>query len=356
MWRTDAAGNSQPTNASPPITLRYDPEPPQLGFEASPGDDPTKVLVAVTERVSAIAGGTVELSREGSSAWQTLATQLEGSRLVARIDDARLPPGRYVLRAQATDMAGNVGIASAPQAVTLPLRIQSTMRAGIERSKVVRVRVRRHGRRRIVRRRVTVLRPQGRVRYGDHVTVSGVLTNRDWQPLAGQQIQVFGPSPNGDQLLAALTTDAKGRYRYRAAGSASRTLRFVYPGTGMVLPTERQVTLVVPAAGTFRPSRRRVLNGGSVVFSGRVRSAPLPPGGKLVEIQVRQPSGEWTTFRTLRSDVHGRWALRYRFRLVRCHTTYRIRARIPAEAGYPFAAGHTRARRVTVRGAEGPCP
>ena len=352
MWRTDAAGNSQPTNASPAITLRYDPEPPQLGFEPSPADDPTKVVVGVNERVSGIAGGTVELSREGSDAWQTLGTQLEGARLVARIDDAQLPAGRYLLRAHATDLAGNVGIASAAQPVTLPLRIQTAMRTGVERTKVERIRVRR----RVVRRRVTVLRPNARVRYGRHVVIGGLLTNRDGQPLASQQVNVLGPSPNGDQLLAVSTTDAKGRYRYRAAASQSRTLRFVYPGTSMVLPTERQVTLVVPAAGKFRPSRRRVLNGGSVIFRGRVRTPPIPMGGKLVEIQVRQPSGEWTTFRTLHTDAAGRWALRYRFRLVRCHTTYRIRARIPAEAGYPFATGHTRARRVTVRGAEGPCP
>lgn len=352
MWRSDAAGNSQPANASPPITLRYDPEPPQLAFEPSPGDDPTKVLVGVSERVSAVAGGSIELSREGSGTWQTLGTQLEGSRLVARVDDAHLPPGRYLLRAQASDLADNVGVASAAQAITLPLRIQSAMRAGLERTKVVRVRVRR----RLVRRRVSVLRPEGRVRYGSHVSVGGVLTNRDGQPLSGQQIQVVGEGPNGDQLLAVLMTDAKGRYRYRAAGSQSRALRFVYPGTTMVLPAERQVRLIVPAAGTFRASRRRVPNGRSVVFSGRVRSAPVPALGKLLEIQVRQPSGEWTTFRTLRTDATGRWALRYRFRLVRCHTTYRIRARMPAEAGYPFATGHTRGRAVTVRGAEGPCP
>jgi hypothetical protein len=48
--------------------------------------------------------------------------------------------------------------------------------------------------------------------------------------------------------------------------------------------------------------------------------------------------------------------LRYRFRYVRCHTSYQLRARIPSEAGYPFATGRSRARKVTVRGAEGPCP
>jgi 5-hydroxyisourate hydrolase-like protein (transthyretin family) len=355
IWRADAAGNSEPANASPPVALRYDPEPPQLGFEASPADDPTKVSVAVAERVSGIAGGQIELSREGSGAWQTLATQLAGDRLVARIDDARLPPGRYNLRAQATDLAGNVGLAPA-QLITLPLRTPSAIEAGVAKRKVLRRKLKRRGKRRTLRRRVTVLRSRARVSFGDYVPIAGRLTNRDGQPLAGQQIRVLTASANGDQLLAVLETDAQGRYSYRALGSASRTLRFVYMGSTLVLPAEGRVELVVPAAGSFKPSRRRLPNGGGLVFRGRVRSGPLPAVGKLVELQVRQPSGEWTTFRTVRTNADGRWALRYRFRYVRCHTSYRLRARIPAEAGYPFAAGRSRSRRVTVRGAEGPCP
>ncbi len=356
MWRADSAGNSEAANASPPINLRYDPEPPQLGFEASPADDPTKVSVAVAEKVSGVAGGQIELSQEGSGTWQTVATQLDGDRLVARIDDAALPAGRYVLRAQATDLAGNVGVTSATQAITLPLRVQSAMEAGIAKQRIVRRKVRRNGKRRTVRRRVTVLRSTARVRFGRHVRISGRLTNSDGQPLAGQEVRVITATANGDQLLATLATDAQGRYRYRALASHGRTLRFVYLGSPLVLPVERQVTLVVPAAGSFQPSRARLPNGRSTMFRGRVRSGPLPVGGKLVEVQVRQPSGEWTTFRTLRTDARGRWALRYRFRYVRCHTTYRLRARIPTEAGYPFATGRSRVRKVTVRGAEGPCP
>jgi hypothetical protein len=359
--REDAAGNRNDDYASQPVTLRHDPEAPQLAFEGAPADDPTRVSVAVTERISGIAGGQIELSREGSNTWQALSTKLEGGRLLARIDDAALEPGRWYLRAQATDLAGNVGVAAAPQPLTLPLRIQSAVQAGVVTTRIVREKVRgrkgrRGSRRRTIRRRVTELRPQARVRWGDHVTVAGRLTNRDGQALPGQQIQVLGPGPNGEQLLVVLTTDAQGGFSYRAAGSASRTLRFVHPGTPTVLPAESRVTLVVPAAGSFKASRKRLPNGGRLVFRGRVASLPLPAAGKLVELQVRQPSGEWTTFRTLRTDARGRWALRYRFQLVRCHTTYRLRARIPAEAGYPFVEGHSRSRKVTVRGAEGPCP
>jgi hypothetical protein len=362
--REDGAGNRNDDYASQPVTLRHDPEAPQLAFEPAPAEDPTRVSVAVTEKISGIAGGQIELSAAGSNTWQALATRLEGNRLVAHIDDSALPPGQYLARGQAVDLAGNVGVAAAPQPLTLPLRIQSTLQAGVVTTRIVRDRVegrkgkkgRRGSRGRRVRRRVIELRPESRVRWGGNVTIAGRLTNRDGQGLPGQQIRVLGPGAGGEELLAHLTTDAQGAFSYRAAGSASRTLRLVHPGTATVLPAESRVTLVVPAAGSFKPSRKRLPNGGRVVFRGRVASLPLPAAGKLVELQVRQPSGEWTTFRTLRTDTQGRWAMRYRFQRTECHTTYRLRARIPAEGGYPFAEGHSRIRKVRVLGAQGPCP
>ena len=107
MWRQDAAGNHEPANASVPVTLRFDPEPPQLGFEQSPASDPTLVSVQVTDKVSGLASGQIELSRQGSATWQALPTQRHGSRLVARINDAGLPAGTYLLRATARDQAAN---------------------------------------------------------------------------------------------------------------------------------------------------------------------------------------------------------------------------------------------------------
>ena len=107
MWRQDAAGNQEPANASVPVTLRFDPEPPELAFESSPSSDPTLVSVAVSDKVSGLAGGEIELSRQGSGIWQTLRTELRGSRLVARVDDSLLPPGVYQLRATARDQASN---------------------------------------------------------------------------------------------------------------------------------------------------------------------------------------------------------------------------------------------------------
>ena len=92
-----------------------------------------------------------------------------------------------------------------------------------------------------------------------------------------------------------------------------------------------------------------MLNGQAVSFSGRLRTLPVPPGGKLVELQVRL-SGRWQTFRTTRTDPAGRWAIRYRFKRTRGVQRYRFRVGLPREAGYPFGAGASRSLTVRVRG------
>ena len=355
VWRRDAGGNADQAAASVPVTLRYDPESPQVSFETSPSSDPTLVAAAVTDKVSGLAGGSIEISAEGSGTWQELGTQQDGSRLVARIDDSRFAAGNYVLRATARDKANNQASTSQradgqAMRVTLPLRIRSVMQAGVFRQRVVRRVERRGGKRRSVRRRVTELRPAGGVRFGKQARIAGSLTNRDGQGIANAEIQVLATSDvHAEQLVGVLHTDANGNYTYTAAGSYSRTLRFVYGGSPMTLPVEREVRLVVPATSTLRVSRRRVLNGGTVTFSGRVLSTPIPATGKLLQLEVLVPSG-WHTFRTVRSDAEGRWALPYRFARTRGVERYRFRATLPREAGYPFGAGASKVVRVRVRG------
>lgn len=355
LWRRDAAGNQAEDAASVPVTLRYDPEPPQLGFEPSPAGDPTLVSVQVTDKVSGLADGSIEISPEGSNTWQAIQTQKDGTRLVARIDDASLPAGRYLVRATARDQARNEAstvqrLDGQAMALTLPLRIVSAMQAGVARDRVVRRTVRRRGKRRKIRTRVTELRPAAGVRFGRRVTVSGRLANRDGQGIAGAEIRVLSRSPvSPDELVGVVQTDAEGNYRYTATGSTNRTLRFAYAGSPVVLPSLSEVRLNVPAAGSLGVSRRRVLNGQAVTFTGALRTLPVPPVGKLVELQVRL-SGRWQTFRTTRTGRAGRWAIRYRFKRTRGVQRFRFRAGLPREAGYPFGDGASRSLTVRVRG------
>ncbi|MDP8909851.1 MAG: carboxypeptidase-like regulatory domain-containing protein, partial [Chloroflexota bacterium] len=355
VWRRDAAGNADPAAVSDAATLRYDPEPPQVAFDAVSPSDPTLVSAAVVDKVSGLADGAIEISAAGSNTWHTLETQKESGRLIARIDDAAFPAGTYVLRAIARDQARNEASTTLrsdgqPMTVSLPLRVASTLQAGVARTRVVKRIVRRGGKRRTVRRRAIELRPRAVVRLGRRAQISGRLANRDGQGVAGAQVQVLGSADGAaEQLVGVVQTDATGAYTYTATGSVSRTLRFVYGGSPLILPAQSTVRLVVRAVSTLQVSRRQVLNGQRVMFSGRVRSLPIPASGKLIELQV-QLSGRWQTFRTARSDVAGRWALPYRF--ARTHVTqwYRFRVKLPSEAGYPFAAGASKSLRVRVRG------
>ncbi len=109
LWRRDAAGNTDPNLASDPVRLRFDPEAPTLAIQPQTLSDPTAVAATVSDPLSGVTGGSIEIARAGTGTWHALATRLSGGRLRTRLDDTGLPAGRYVLRAVASDRAGNTG-------------------------------------------------------------------------------------------------------------------------------------------------------------------------------------------------------------------------------------------------------
>ena len=86
---------------------------------------------------------------------------------------------------------------------------------------------------------------------GGHVQVVGRLVNRAGHAIAAAQLQVFSSSEGAaEQLVGNVQTDASGAYSYTAAGSTSRTLRFAYAGSPLILPAQSSVRIVVPAVGS----------------------------------------------------------------------------------------------------------
>jgi hypothetical protein len=356
IWREDAAGNQQPANASEPVRLRFDPEPPELGFEAPSVDDPTRISVLATDRVSGIGGGEIEISPAGSGTWQVLPTSKEGDHLVTRVDDAALPAGEYELRASASDLANNIGATDhrrdgQPMRLRLPLRTTTAMKAGVVHRRVVT----RKGKKGKVRR--TVLEPRVKVSFGRRVRLGGRLVNSAGHPLSGAKVLVYSqllegkePVDGTEELEGAVTTDSDGRFVYPVEARSSHQFRFAYEGTATILPVEAQATLRVKATSTFSVSADHVLNGDSVTFSGRVRGRPLPAKGKLVELQVQYTTGEWQTFRTIRSDADGTWSKVYFFRRSCGVARWPLRVYLPSEGGYPLVPGVSHALTVRVRG------
>ena len=60
--------------------------------------------------------------------------------------------------------------------------------------------------------------------------------------------------------------------------------------------------------------------------------------------------GRWRTFSTVRAGNGGGWRFPYRFGGTVGRVTYRFRARLPSEGGYPFISGNSRVVRVVVVG------
>lgn len=349
LWREDAAGNQEGANASQPVRLRFDPEPPQLGFEASAADDPTRVSVLVTDRISGLGGGGIEISRAGSGTWQALPTTQDGDRLVAKVDDAVLPAGDYELRANAHDLANNLAsterrLDGQQMRLTLPLRGATSIKAGVRKTRMV---SRKKGKGKV--RRV-VLERRSEVAFGEDVRLAGRVVNRAGHPLADATVQVYSREREGAEVLVGtVSTDATGRFTYALQARSSHTFRFVYPGTSTTLPVEASATLLVEAASSFQAKPKHVLNGDSVTFTGRVKGRPLPEQGKLIELQVKL-SGEYQTFRTIRTDADGTWRIPYLFDRVCGVQFFRFRVHIPGEGGYALEPANTRGLTIRVRG------
>ena len=337
VWLEDAAGNQDPARASDTVRLRFDDEAPTAVFaEPDPGD-PRVVKVHVADVGSGPADGVVELRRLGTAGWIDAGGDLRGSTLDTRIDDLALPDGTYELRARVRDVAGNERTGTrradgSPMRVVLPLRAAGGILLSARRC-------RNRGRR---------CKPVRTIRNG--TTVHGRLTVNGG-PVPGGAVTVLSRLRTGGafQAITILRTDPDGRLSFKAGVGPSRTLRFRWAGTGTARPAATDIDVLVPARSSIAVDRRRVPNGESVTFSGRLVGRPLPDGGKLVDLQVKL-RGRWRTFAAPRADSRGRWSYAYRFEATRGVVRYSFRARIRREAAYPYELGHSRVVWVTVRG------
>jgi hypothetical protein len=341
LWLVDEAGNQNHQTARE-VTLRWDPEAPLVRMLARDENEPARIRVDASDAISGLAATEIELRRYGTTTWHSLTVERTERGFTAVIDDEAFPRGKYSVRARARDLAGNERSTEiAPMSVTLPIRLETDLAVG--RSRVVRADLRN-------RRRVLIRKP--RARYGRPITLTGRLLSPSGNPLVQRDVEVFErlKLPGSTwRPIATVRTGNNGRFRFKARPGPNRLLRFRYAGTPTIQGATSIVVLRIRATSGIRVSRRNVVNGDDVIFRGRVKGQPIPPTGKLLQLQVYS-RGHWLTFATPRANVRGRWRYRYRFTATRGVTRYRFRVRIPREAGYPFVAGTSRTVGVKVTG------
>jgi hypothetical protein len=358
----DVAGNA---SVQKEAVFKIDGTAPVGSFRGLNPADPRQLKVDVADATSGVADGRIEYRREGEGGFTRLATTHAGGVLSGRLDDEGLPAGRYELRAVVTDVAGNEAVIDgwadgSAVAIGMPLRLEAKLTAvGNQATKrctrVVKKR-RGKGRRRKPTarrkcRRKTVAKRSLRLGHGRRAKSSGRLATRHGAPIGNASIVVEGQSRSGGGFVRVGTarTDTKGKFRFTIPAGPSRTLRYRYDGTNTVKPAAAEIVTKVRAAARLKVNRRRLRNGQSVRFTGRLLGKPIPSAGKLVALQARVGRG-WRTFATPRANAKGVFKRRYRFTATTGLRRYAFRAVVAREAAYPYEAGVSRIVRVTVRG------
>ena len=352
-WLRDAAGNAAPETAAAPVHVRFDPSPPQVAIRPSDPQDPSRVHFDAADDLSGIARVELELRRQGTEVWRQLDTAPDaGGGFSAPLHDERLRDGVYELRAHAWDGAGNERSSTqlstgADALLTLPVRVKTRLLVGTT-LKLHALGANRRGPR---TRTVYIARPL--IGFGHPVRLHGRLVAPGDNPVAGAVVDVAARAdiPGAQfQPVATVTTSRTGRFAYLVPAGSSRVYRFDYAGAPKIRPQSREVEIRVRASSTIRRSPRSVVNGEAVTFAGQLLGGAIPAGGKLLELQWFD-RGKWRTFRTFRaSQASGRWRYAYRFDGTRGVRRYRMRVRVPREAGYPYATGASPFVGVTVRG------
>ncbi len=191
--------------------------------------------------------------------------------------------------------------------------------------------------------RLSLAAPSTTARWGQKVRVAGRLTTAAGEPLAGAKLEVVEQAAFTGATGApagSVTTDAAGNFAHVATASSSRSITFAYalPGGAAGPAVTATHLLKVPAKLEFASSRRTAPHGSRITFSGRVLTAPLPPAGAQVVIEVRV-GGKWRPAKLLRTDAQGRFSWGRQLNAI---TTYRFRAKVLPDASFPGEAGASR--------------
>ena len=359
----DAAGNG---SVEKEVEFKIDRTAPTGSFRALDAADPRQLRVDVEDVTSGVEGGRIEYRREGEGGFARLATALRDGVLSARLDDESLPAGRYELRAVVTDVAGNEALigslaSGSAATVSMPLRSEARITVAGDRptakgcAKASKKRRGNRNRRRRAAARKCRRRPASEtsleLAHGKRAGSTGHLSTPQGVPIAGALVIAEGRARSGGAFvpLGTVRTDARGAFRLAIPAGPSRTVRYRYDGTNTVKPAVAQLVTKVRAAARLKASRRRLRNGQTVRFTGRLLGRPVPSGGKLVALQAKVGS-RWRTFATPRANAKGLFRHRYRFTSTTGLRRYAFRAVIAREVAYPYERGVSRTLRVIVRG------
>jgi hypothetical protein len=178
--------------------------------------------------------------------------------------------------------------------------------------------------------------------------VTGQLTSNAGDPVPGATICVQAQvqeSGTGPQTVATATTDANGAFSYEVPPGPNRRLLLGYRHDAFQVA--KTLAFNSHAKPTIKLSRGRVARGRRIKITGFL---PGPDAaGRVIVLQASSLHGRrWLTFRRATTGPQGGFRSGYRFGDTSSTTTYRMRAVVPRQAGYPYEPGHSTPKRVKV--------
>jgi hypothetical protein len=179
--------------------------------------------------------------------------------------------------------------------------------------------------------------------YGQTDRVTGRLTTSTGEPIVGALLEVTttaGAQGARAASLASVRTGPTGAWTLTLPkGVSSSAVRIAYRShVDDTIPVATvTLTLRVHAGIVLRIAPHVTSVGHTIVFSGTLRGAPIPSGGKQLVLEASS-GGEWIQFRAIATTAKGRYRASYRFKLAG-PVVYRFRVYSPREADFPFLEG-----------------
>jgi hypothetical protein len=151
----------------------------------------------------------------------------------------------------------------------------------------------------------------------------------------------------GAPVVVAATASAApdGSYELRLPPGPGREV-FVHHVSGERVVARHGLVLDSVARPTLAVSPKHRARRGRLHFAGTIPSPVC--ANRVVKVQARIGKRRWQVFRTDRADAGCRFTARYRLRATREARTYRFRALVPEQTGYPYLRGHSATAKVGV--------
>jgi hypothetical protein len=201
-----------------------------------------------------------------------------------------------------------------------------------------------------VEARIARANPGRPIAYGTPARVVGRLVGANGDAVGDAEVCVAARVrvPKWpERVIATPRTDRDGRFEVRIPPGPNREVRVAHwPDAQHV--DERYLDLDVRTRPrlTLHP-RGTLRNGQSLHFAARL---PGPArANRRVHLKVRD-GGHWRLVDTGRTSNRGRWHTSYRFHATSGTQTYRFRAFVPRQRGYPYAAGRSKVRKARAVG------